>query len=168
MPLATDPGTAYLYSVGYDVIGHIIERVTGKSLEAYFRDQIFGPLKMNSTGFQVSSSQAARLTTNYEVSADRLTAIDRPESSAWRQAPTLVSGGGGLVSTARDFSRLTGMLLGRGAFEGVQVLHPDIARLACSDLLPAEVISDSGTARGCESRSPRSHVHGSRRVQSEL
>ena len=156
LPLATDPGTAYLYSVGYDVVGHIIERVTGKSLEAYFRERIFGPLKMNSSGFQVTPIQAARLTTNYEVSAGGLTAIDRPESSAWLRPPTLVSGGGGLVSTPHDFSRLTGMLLAQGAFDRAQVLRADIARLACSDLLPQELISDFGYGAGMRiTKSPK-------------
>jgi CubicO group peptidase (beta-lactamase class C family) len=59
-----------------------------------------------------------------------------------------VSGGGGVVSTARDFACFTGMLLGQGTFEGVQVLRSDIARLACSDLLPKEVASDSGYGAG--------------------
>jgi CubicO group peptidase (beta-lactamase class C family) len=156
LPLATDPGAAYRYSVGYDVVGHIIELVTGQSLEAYFRQRIFEPLKMNSTGFQVTPIQAARLTTNYEVSADGLTPIDRPESSAWRRPPTLMSGGGGLVSTARDFSRLTGMLLGQGSFDGARVLRADIARLACSNLLPEDVISDSGYGAGMRiTKSPK-------------
>jgi CubicO group peptidase (beta-lactamase class C family) len=148
LPLAADPGTVYQYSVGYDVMGLIIERSSGTSLEAYFREQIFEPLKMTSSGFQVPASQAARLTTNYEVSADGLTPIDRGESSVFLRPPSLVAGGGGLVSTARDFARFTGMLFGRGTFDGVQVLREDIARLACSDLLPQEVASDAAYGAG--------------------
>jgi CubicO group peptidase (beta-lactamase class C family) len=148
LPLAADPGTVYQYSVGYDVMGLIIERVSGTSLEAYFREQIFEPLKMTSSGFQVPTNQAARLTTNYEASADGLTPIDVGESSVWLRPPSLVAGGGGLVSTARDFARFTGMLLGQGTFDGVQVLRNDIARLACSNLLPAQVVSDSGFGAG--------------------
>ena len=148
LPLAAEPATVYRYSIGYDVIGHIVERVSGKSLEAYCRERIFAPLKMTSTGFQVPLDQAARLTTNYEVSAGGLTPIDGGESSVWLRTPSLVSGGGGVVSTARDFARFTGMLLGQGTFEGVQVLRNDIARLACSDLLPQEVASDSGYGAG--------------------
>jgi CubicO group peptidase (beta-lactamase class C family) len=148
LPLAADPGTAYQYSVGYDVMGLVIERATGTSLETYFREQIFEPLKMTSSGFQVPTSQAARLTTNYEASADGLIPIDRGESSVWLRPPSLVAGGGGLVSTAHDFARFTGMLLGRGTFDGVQVLREDIARVACSNLLPAQVVSDSGFGAG--------------------
>jgi CubicO group peptidase (beta-lactamase class C family) len=148
LPLVADPGTVYQYSVGYDVMGLIIERVSGTSLEAYFREHIFEPLKMTSSGFQVPTNQAARLTTNYEASADDLTPIDVGESSVWLRPPSLVAGGGGLVSTARDFARFTGMLLGQGTFDGVQVLRNDIARLACSNLLPAPVVSDSGFGAG--------------------
>lgn len=148
LPLAADPGTVYQYSVGYDVMGLIIERSSGKSLEAYFREQIFEPLKMTSSGFQVPPNQAARLTTNYEVSADGLIPVDGGESSVWLRPPSLVAGGGGLVSTARDFARFTGMLLGRGTFDGLQVLREDIARLACSDLLPQEVASNAGFGAG--------------------
>jgi CubicO group peptidase (beta-lactamase class C family) len=148
LPLAADPGTVYQYSVGYDVMGHIIELVSGKSLDAYFREQIFEPLEMTSSGFQVRRDQAARLTTNYDAETGSLIPIDRPESSVWLRLPALVAGGGGLVSTARDFSRFTGMLLGHGTFEGVQVLRADIARLACSDLLPKEVVSDAGFGAG--------------------
>jgi CubicO group peptidase (beta-lactamase class C family) len=148
LPLAADPGTAYQYSVGYDVIGLIIERVSGTSLEAYFREQIFQPLKMTSSGFQVPASQAARLTTNYEASAGGLIPIDVGESSVWLRPPSFFAGGGGLVSTPRDFSRFTGMLLGQGTFDGVQILRNDLARLACSNLLPQEVASDFGFGAG--------------------
>jgi CubicO group peptidase (beta-lactamase class C family) len=148
LPLAAEPGRVYRYSIGYDVMGLIVERVSGKSLDAYCRERIFEPLKMTSTGFHVPPDQAARLTTNYEVSAGGLTPIDGGESSVWLRPPSLVSGGGGVVSTARDFARFTGMLLGQGTFEGAQVLRNDIARLACSDLLPNQVASDSGFGAG--------------------
>lgn len=148
LPLASQPGTIYQYSVGYDVMGLVVERVSGKSLEAYCRERIFEPLKMTSTGFQVPPDQAVRLTTNYEVTADGLIPIDGGESSVFLQPPALVAGGAGLVSTARDFARFTGMLLGQGTFDGVQVLREDIARLACSNLLPHEVPSDFGYGAG--------------------
>ena len=148
LPLAADPGTLYLYSVAYDVLGLIIERVSGKTLEAYCRAQIFEPLKMTSTGFQVPASQAGRLTTNYEVSTDGLTPIDHGESSVFLRPPALVAGGAGLVSTARDFARFTGMLLGQGTLDGAQVLRSDTAGLACSNLLPPEVSSDFGYGAG--------------------
>lgn len=148
LPLAADPGTAYQYSMGYDVMGLVIERVSGKSLEAYFRERIFEPLNMTSTGFQVPPSQVARLTTNYEASVGGLKPIDRPESSVWLRPPMLAAGGAGLVSTAHDFARFTSMLLGQGTLDGIQVLRTETARLACSNLLPEGVVSDAGFGAG--------------------
>jgi CubicO group peptidase (beta-lactamase class C family) len=148
LPLAADPGTVYQYSMGYDVMGLIIERVTGKPLDVYFNERIFKPLQMTSTGFQVSPAETVRFTTNYEASSAGLTPIDRPESSVWLRPPTLAAGGAGLVSTARDFTRITALLLGQGTVDGRQVLRADTARLACSNLLPKEVVADSGYGAG--------------------
>jgi CubicO group peptidase (beta-lactamase class C family) len=148
LPLASDPGTVYQYSIGYDAMGLIIERISGKSLEAYFRHRIFEPLKMTSTGFQVPPKQVARLTTHYEASAAGLAPIDRRESSVWLRPPSLAAGGAGLVSTARDFARFTAMLLGQGTLDGRQVLRAETARLACSNLLPEGVVSDAGYGAG--------------------
>jgi len=159
LPLAAEPGTAYQYSVGYDVMGHIIERVSGKSLDAYFREQIFEPLMMTSSGFQAPANYAARLTTNYEASGDGLVPIDVGESSVWLRPPSFFAGGGGLVSTARDFARFTQMLLGQGTFDGAQVLRNDIARLACSNLLPQVAGSDFGYGAGM--RITKHAKHGS-------
>ena len=85
LPLITEPGTVYLYSVAYDVLGLSSERVSGNSFDAYCREQIFDPLKMASSGFRVPASQANRLTTNYEVSlrltaGNRVCSCDRPRS----------------------------------------------------------------------------------------
>lgn len=129
-------------------MGLIIERVSGKSLEAYFRKQIFEPLKMTSSGFQVPRNQALRLTTNYEATPNGLTPVDGGESSVFLRPPSLVAGGGGLVSTARDFARFAGMLLGQGTFKGVRILRKDIASLACSNLLPKEVVLEFGFGAG--------------------
>ena len=139
LPLAAEPGTTWKYSIGFDVMGLVIERISGKSLDAYFRERILEPLQMESTGFHVPASRAARLTTNYDVTPEGLGPTDARESSAWLQPPTLRAGGAGLVSTARDFVRFGAMLLGHGTLDRVQVLRPDTVRLACSNLLPAGV-----------------------------
>lgn len=95
LPLAAEPGTAWQYSIGLDVMGLVIERISGKSLDVYFRERIFDPLQMESTGFQVRASQAARLTTNYDVTPEGLRPTDARESSAWLQPRTLPAGGAG-------------------------------------------------------------------------
>jgi CubicO group peptidase (beta-lactamase class C family) len=148
LPLAAEPGTSYQYSVGYDAVGLIIERVSGKCLEAYFRKRIFEPLEMTSSGFHLPRKQAARLTTNYEETASGLTPVDGGESSVFLRPPALPAGGRGLVATARDFGRFTRMLLGQGTFDGVQILRKEIAQLACSNLLPEGVASDAGYGAG--------------------
>lgn len=137
LPLAREPGAAFLYStIGYAILGLVIERISGNTLDVYFRERIFEPLQMTSTGFQVRRHQRSRLTTNYDVTPTGLMVTDAAESSAWLARPTLLDGGGGLISTARDFARFSTMLLNDGTLDGTQVLRPDTARRARSNLLP--------------------------------
>jgi CubicO group peptidase (beta-lactamase class C family) len=144
LPLFAEPGTAYRYSIGLDVMGLVIERVSGKTLDAFYRERIFAPLKMASSGLQVPASAAARLTTNYDVTPGGLVPTDRRETSVWLKPPTLAAGGGGLVSTAADYVRFIRMLLDGGAVDGVRVLKPETVRLACSNLLPTGVTGAPG------------------------
>jgi CubicO group peptidase (beta-lactamase class C family) len=144
LPLFAEPGTAYRYSIGLDVMGLVIERVSGKTLEAFYRERLFAPLKMASSGLQVPASAAARLTTNYDVTPGGLIPIDRRDTSVWLKPPTLAAGGGGLVSTAADYVRFIRMLFGGGALDGVRVLKSETVRLACSNLLPAGVTGAEG------------------------
>lgn len=139
LPLAAEPGTVWRYSIGLDVMGLVVERITGKSLDVFLRERLFRPLQMDSTGFQVAAAHAARLTTNYDVTPEGLRPTDARESSAWLQPPTLIAGGAGLVSTAQDFARFGAMLLGDGALDDVRVLRPETARLTRSNLLPIGV-----------------------------
>jgi CubicO group peptidase (beta-lactamase class C family) len=143
LPLAYEPGTVLHYSIGFDVMGLVIERITGKSYDAFLRERLFEPLDMTSTGFEVAPKDAARLTTNYHYSPDGLKVTDPGATSAWLQRPTLLSGGGGLISTARDFARYGAMLLGDGALDGTRIMKLDTVRLALSDLRPASVADPS-------------------------
>ena len=137
LPLATEPGAAFQYSsIGYAILGLVIERISGNTLDVYFRERIFEPLQMTSTGFQVQRDQTSRLTTNYDVTPTGLMVTDAAESSAWLMRPTLLDGGGGVISTARDFARFSTMQLNDGTLDGTQVLRPDTARRARSNMLP--------------------------------
>jgi CubicO group peptidase (beta-lactamase class C family) len=144
LPLAAEPGTTWRYAIGLDVMGLVIERVGGQPLGAFFRERIFAPLKMASTGFQVPAGAAARLTTNYDVTPNGIVSGDARASSVWLKAPTLPAGGAGLVSTAHDYARFSRMLTGGGALDGVRVLKSETARMACSNLLPAGVPYEDG------------------------
>jgi CubicO group peptidase (beta-lactamase class C family) len=149
LPLATEPGSSYQYSsVGYAALGLVIERISGKAFDVYCRERIFAPLQMASTGFQVEPSQVARLTTNYDLTPAGLNPTDSPESSAWLVRPTLLDGGGGVVSTARDFARFSDMLVNDGSLDGAEVLQPETARLARSNLIPPDVTHDGGYGAG--------------------
>jgi len=139
LPLLFEPGTAWSYSIGLDAMGLVIERVTGKGFDEFLRERLFEPLGMSSTSFQVAQRDLARLTTNYEATAEGLKATDDRRTSAWLHPPTLLAGGAGLISSARDFARFGAMLLGDGAAGRVRILKPKTARLARSNLLPAGV-----------------------------
>jgi CubicO group peptidase (beta-lactamase class C family) len=152
LPLLAEPGTVWTYSIGLDVMGLVIERVSGKPLDVYLRERIFEPLRMTSTAFHVRADQAERLTTNYSATPDGLKPVDSRQSSAWLKPPTLVAGGAGLVSTARDFARFSAMVLGEGTLDGAEVMRPTTLRLACSNLLPEGVVYDGGNGMGAGMR----------------
>jgi CubicO group peptidase (beta-lactamase class C family) len=144
IPLVAEPGTMWRYSVGLDVMGRVIERVSGKPLDAFTHEHFFAPLKMRSTGFVVPRSATSRLTTNYTVTPTGLVPLDRRELSVFLKPPRLLAGGAGLVSTAHDFSRFGAMLLNEGKLDGVRVLRAETVRLAVSNLLPSSVKYDGG------------------------
>ncbi len=144
LPLATEPGTTWRYSVSLDVLGLVIQRVTGTPLDLVVRERLLEPLAMSSSGFAVSAAAAPRLTTNYTVTPSGLVPLDARETSVFRKTPRLLAGGAGLVSTARDFFRVGSMLTADGVLDGVRVMTAKSVRLACSDLLPAEVSYEGG------------------------
>ena len=152
LPLVCEPGTAWNYSIGLDVMGLVIERVTGKGFDVFLRERVFEPLGMSSTGFQVAPKDAGRLTTNYDVTADGLKTRDSGAESVWLRPPTLLAGGGGLVSTARDFARFGAMLLGDGALGRVRVMTAETTRLALSNLLPNGVVYPGSGGFGAGAR----------------
>ncbi len=139
VPLIAEPGTAWNYSMGLDVMGAVIEKVSGMKFDTFLRTRLFEPLDMRSTGFQVAKRDASRLTTLYGNRGEEVAVLDRGENSNWLKPATLPAGGGGLVSSARDFVRFAAMLLGEGTFEGARVMKPETARLARSNLLPPGV-----------------------------
>ncbi len=139
VPLIAEPGTAWNYSMGLDVMGAVIARASGMGFDAFLRRRIFEPLGMASTAFQVAPQDAPRLTTLYGREGGEPVALDRGLNSLWLEPPSLLSGGGGLTSSARDLSRFTQMLLNEGALDGVRVMRKTTARLAMSNLLPQGV-----------------------------
>ena len=135
LPLVYEPGTRWSYSVGLDLMGRVIEVVSGQAFDAFLKTRLFGPLGMTSTFFQVPASEAGRLSTNYFPMGGVLLPIDPGTSSIYLDKPPMPYGGGGLVSSARDYDRFLAMLLGEGETDGVRIMKPETARLAMSNLL---------------------------------
>lgn len=123
IPLEFSPGDAWNYSVSTDVLGAVIQRVSGMKLDDFFRTRIFEPLKMPDTFFVVPENKIDRLTDCYSVAEGQGRVLyDRGEASHWARKPKLLSGGGGLVSTALDYNRFCQMCLNGGHLEGVRIL----------------------------------------------
>jgi CubicO group peptidase (beta-lactamase class C family) len=129
MPLLHQPGEAWEYSVSTDVLGRVIEVVSGKDLDAFIEERVTGPLKMNDTGFWVKPAAIPRL-----ALADQKSNLPFADPA---QKPALFSGGGGMFSTAGDYARFSQMLLNGGELEGVRILGPKTIALMTSDQLPA-------------------------------
>ena len=145
VPLLAEPGTRWHYSMGLDVLGIVIQRVSGaKSFADFLQERLFGPAGMTSSFFQVKKPDTARLATNYGVLAGVPIPIDRPANSVYLDPVPFAYGGGGLVSTAADYDRFLQMLVGRGRVGGRRVMSEKAVMLGTSNLLPAGV-STAGT-----------------------
>ena len=141
MPLVWQPGTRWSYSAGLDVMGRVIEIVSGQLFDAFLQDRILGPTGMTSTWFQVPKGEAARLTTNYIVTGQLLVPIDGPANSIFLDPPTVLLGGAGLVGSAGDYDRFLRMLAGYGTIDGRRVMSEAAVRMGTSNLLPDGVQS---------------------------
>jgi len=137
IPLEFSPGTAWNYSVSTDVLGHLVEVISGQRFDQFLRERIFEPLGMVDTGFSVPPDKVERFAANYQRGADkRLMLIDDPVNSSYLQEPAYPSGGGGLVSTARDYWRFCQMLLNGGELDGHRVLGRKTIDLMTVNHLP--------------------------------
>jgi len=136
LPLEFSPGTRWNYSVSTDVLGYLVEVISGQRFDVYLRDQVFQPLGMTDTGFTIADDQLPRFACNYQRQADgRVQLIDSPERSQYR-SQSLFSGGGGLVSTVGDYFRFTSMLRHRGELDGVRLLGRKTLELMTMNHLP--------------------------------
>jgi CubicO group peptidase (beta-lactamase class C family) len=137
LPLAFQPGAEWLYSVATDVLGRIVEVVSGQPLDAFLAERIFAPLGMTDTAFHVAPELHHRLAALYapDPKTGRAARFDQMGDAALRP-PDALSGGGGLVSTASDYHRFARMLLGRGELDGVRLLGPRTVRYMTRNHLP--------------------------------
>ena len=125
-PLLFDPGTKWEYGISIDWLGRLVEKVSGQSLEEYFRQNIFAPLGMEDSFFNVPADKQARVVTVHQRKDDGTLAENPPQ--VFKPAQFL-SGGGGLYSTAPDYLRFTRMLLGGGKLGNTRVLQAETVAL---------------------------------------
>jgi len=143
LPLDYEPGARWKYSIAMDVQGLIIERITGQSLPEFMQARIFGPLKMVDTGFYVPAAKRDRFAALYEWKDGKLTPPSAAGlfSSTYERTPGFASGGGGLVTTASDYSRFGQMLLNGGTLDGKRILKRETAHEIMTAHLPPQLVT---------------------------
>ncbi len=140
LPLDFAPGEAWNYSVSTDVCGWLVQVVSGMKFEDFLQERLTGPLGMVDTGFQVRDGQGHRLATCYNATkAGGLEVQDDSETSDFLKAPSLVSGGGGMVGTAQDYLRFAQMLLNGGTLDGQRYISRKTLDLMTANHLPGGV-----------------------------
>ncbi len=139
MPLVYQPGTHWSYSVGLDLMGRVIEVVSGMPFDAFLKERLFGPLGMTSTFFQVPASEAKRLTTNFGAMGNLLVPVDPGDTSIYLDKPAFPFGGAGLVTSPRDYDRFLRMLANYGTIDGRRVIAEAAVRQGTRNLLPPGV-----------------------------
>jgi len=140
MPLLFQPGREWAYSVATDVLGRVVEVASGQSLDEFFATRIFGPLGMNDTTFSATPGQLPRLAALYTRGRGGAAVRADPLDEA-REAPVMLSGGGGLIGTAADYNRFLLMLAGfpgspAGSLDGVRLLSPRTVAYMGTNHLP--------------------------------
>ncbi|MBX3478891.1 MAG: beta-lactamase family protein [Caulobacter sp.] len=149
LPLASQPGERWKYSIAVDVQGYIIEKLSGQSLPDFMQSRIFGPLGMKDTAFYVPDDKKARQASLYTynrtgqiIPADGFMVLDVSKP------PTAASGGGGLMSTVADYARFAQMLANGGELGGVRILAPSTIRLMASNHLTDEQLASQPLGPG--------------------
>ncbi len=150
IPLVFHPGTSWRYGMATDVLGYVVQVISGMPFETYLQEQILGPLGMVDTAFYVPADKTDRFATNYGPSEDGagIVVVDDPETSRYLQPTNHPSGGHGLVSTTADYIRFAQMLLNGGELDGGRLLGRKTVELMTIDHLPAGVERPEDPGRG--------------------
>lgn len=133
LPLVSQPGADWAYGPCVDLQGYVVQKLSGKSLDRYFQDHIFTPLKMPDTQFWVDPSKVARVVRVHTY--DAAGQIVPAQSPIRTSPPRFLAGGGGLVSTAPDYFRFCQALLQGGELDGARILKPDTVKLMRKSVL---------------------------------
>ena len=148
LPLVHQPGEKWTYSIGMDILGCVIERASGVTFGTFLEENIFGPLGMTDTFFEVPESKQDRMIDLYghkksfkefgvelpkNLGDKKLILLDPKEDSFFFQEASIEDGGSGLVSTARDYLKFAKMLLNEGSLEGTTILRPETVKIMTSN-----------------------------------
>lgn len=137
LPLEFSPGDAWNYSVSTDVLGVLVQRISGQSFESFVKERILDPLGMTETSFQVREDQRSRFAACYLPTPEAgLKLQDDPQTSVYLTPPVFHSGGGGLVSTIGDYAKFCQMLVNRGQYKGRHLVAPATLRMMTANQLP--------------------------------
>src|SRR6185503_10020255 len=173
-PLIAHPGKEWNYSVSTDVLGYLVEVISGQPFEKYLVEKVIKPLGMVDTDFFVPDSKHDRFSANYQAGAGgKLEVIDDPTKSRYLKPRTVNSGGGGLVSTASDYLRFCKFMLNKGEIDGVRLLGKKTVELMTMNhlggallrhRLRAWLLGDDRSGQGADPRHARRICLGRRRL----
>ncbi len=138
LPLMFEPGTVWDYSRSTDVLGHVIEEVTGRRLGEHLQEAVFDPLGMRDTAFQAAPALHGRIAEPFQIDPDT---GQRVALSDVREPPARDSGGGGLVSTASDYARFLALMQGGGTLDGVRLVGRKTVEYMTADHLGSLPVS---------------------------
>lgn len=138
IPLTSQPGEKFTYGVSTDVLGFLVEEVSGMSFPDFLHKEIFVPLNMTETAFQLPESAKSRFAKVYNSEGEQIVEAKDPRIvGEFSSQPTMFSGGGGLISTAKDYLKFCEMLRGKGKFEGKRIVSGKTIKTMTQNQLPA-------------------------------
>ena len=141
LPLMFQPGTKWHYSMATDIVGYLVEVLSGKPLADFMQEKIFAPLGMVDTAFYIDPSKLERFCTLYGKTPESdFGVLELPDSSEYLPPVSLHSGGSGLVSTASDYLRFARCILNQGELDDVRLLGPKTVELMTCNHLPVDLL----------------------------
>ncbi|MFQ5349835.1 MAG: serine hydrolase domain-containing protein, partial [Thermoanaerobaculia bacterium] len=140
LPLLAQPGEQWIYSASTDVLGYLVQVVSGRPFDEFLAERLFEPLGMDDTAFWVPAEKRHRFAAHYRRSKTGLELVDSPQSDRYTRMPPIAFGGSGLVSTPSDYVRFAQMLLQEGELDGVRILAAETVRAMRRDHLPEGVV----------------------------
>ena len=142
MPLAVQPGSDWRYGPSVNIQGYLVEKLSGQSLDQFFKTRLFDPLGMADTGFYVDAGKLNRVSAVHTFGPDGLIAPAGQVRPAPTSPPVFLSGSGGLFSTAEDYWRFAQMLANGGVLEGARILKPETVELMRTNVLADGITVD--------------------------